>query len=222
MNRFLLYGFIVLSLVFMISCGDKATQADNENSLNDEKAVSDENSTKDYDKAEEATNDSENSDVDMQIENDSEYSDADSNSGSGYHMVNAEYSEIANMGKLTIENKRYEIFRDKTTFEQFFAQIKTDEIDPPLVDFDKKMIIVIFNGKWSDQRPAYRLDGVKKLVFDNPEDVHSSVITVETTVLYYREECPVNQAIYYPTYLISVDKADIVNFVDHFEIVTDC
>lgn len=154
--------------------------------------------------------------------NDSEVSDADTNSVSGYHMVDAEYSEIANLGNLNTENKRYEIFRDKTTFEQFFAQINVEEMEPPTIDFDKKMVIILFNGQWNDQRPAYRLDGVKKFVFDNPEDVHSSVITVETTVLYYREECPVNQAIYYPTYLISVDRADIVNFVDHFEIMTDC
>ncbi|HOB71610.1 MAG TPA: hypothetical protein PLD55_06325 [bacterium] len=199
----------VLLLLMMVSCGDKATQTDNEDSLIDENAVSDEISTKDYDKAEEAVNDS-------------EYSDSDANSGSGYHMVATEYSEIAELGNLTTDNKRYEIFRDKTTFEQFFTQINVDEMEPPSVDFDNKMVIVLFNGKWNDLRPAYRLDGVKKFVFDNPEDVHSSVITVETTVLYYREDCPVDSMIYYPTYLISVDKADIVNFVDHFEIVTDC
>lgn len=211
------YIIILFFMVAVISCGDNATQTDNENSLNDENVVPDENLIKDYDKAEDVAND-----VDVQIENDSEYSDADTNSGSGYHLVDAEYSEIADLGDLAIENKRYEIFRDEASFEQFFAQINVDEIEPPSVDFDNKMVIVLFNGKWNDLRPAYRLDGVKKLVFDNPEDVHSSAITVETTVLYYREECPVDQAIYYPTYLISVDKADIVNFVDHFEIVTDC
>ena len=201
-------GFLLL--LMMVSCGDKSTQTDNENSLNDENAILDESSTIDYDKAEEDVN------------NDSEYPDADAKSGSDYHMETTEYSEIAELGNLTIENKRYEIFRDKASFEQFFAQINVDETEPPTVDFDKKMVIVLFNGQWNDMRPAYRLDGVKKLVFDNPEDVHSSVITIETTVLYYREECPVNSMIYYPTYLISVDKADIVNFVDHFEIIADC
>ncbi len=140
-----------------------------------------------------------------------------------YQLVDVEYTEVYNeAGNLSIEQKRYEIFRDKTSFEQFFVQLKGSDTEVPTVDFEKNMIIVLFNGKWNDMRPIHHLNGLKKLVFDNPEDIHRTVLMVETTIFYYREECPVDQMIYYPTHIISVEKADFVNFVDHFEIKTDC
>ena len=142
--------------------------------------------------------------------------------GPGYQLIEAAYTKLDDPGGEVIVHKRYEIFRDQDSLQQFLTQRKGGAVTFPVVDFDKKMVVVLFNGKWNDLRPIYRLDGVKKLVFNKPDDVHSAVLEIQTTVLYYKEGCAVDGVIYFPTHIIEVEKAEFVNFIDRFEIVTDC
>lgn len=144
--------------------------------------------------------------------------DADT-AGPGYQLIDVEYVKLSGSSNLALKWKRYEIFRDHEALENFLTQIESQEIELPEIDFEKKMVIAVFNGEWPDMAPIYDVTGIKKMVFDDPKDIYSSVLVVETMTRYRSDHsCGVNLAFYYPLYLIIVEKAGFVNFVDRFEI----
>ncbi|HSA32656.1 MAG TPA: hypothetical protein P5077_02910 [bacterium] len=135
-----------------------------------------------------------------------------------YTLVDVAYTDLSlDWGSVNIDRKRYEIFRDKTAFEAFLAQLE-ESAEVPTVDFDKDMIIALYNGTWSEQRPLYTIDSIKKMVPDDIKDIHYTVLFVETTTLYRSDKLPANQAFYHPIHIIKVEKAEFVNFNDRFVI----
>ena len=137
--------------------------------------------------------------------------------GPGYTLTDVVYTDLLEHtpGSLPFDYKRYEVFRDETAFGLFFTSLDLG-IDAPVVDFESDMVIALFNGMWSTMRPIYQLDAIKKLVPDDPEDIHYKVLFVETTTHYYSDKLPADQMFYYPLQLIRVEKADLVNFNDRF------
>lgn len=137
-----------------------------------------------------------------------------------YTLTDVAYTNLLDgMGGAEFEQKRYEIFREKEAFEAFFAQLEVSA-EVPTVDFDKDMVIVLRNGTWPDLRPIYEIDSIKKLVPNDSEDIHYKVLFIETTVHYYSDKLPTDSAIYHPIHIISVEKAEFVNFNDRFVIET--
>ncbi len=139
----------------------------------------------------------------------------------GYTMVDVLFTDLLEHtpGSLPFDEKRYEVFRDETAFGLFFTSLGLS-VEEPVVDFDKDMVISLYNGMWTSLRPIYQFDGIKKLVPDDPEDIHHKVLFVETTTHYYSDKLGTNQVLYYPLLLIKVEKADFVNFNDRFVIET--
>ncbi len=138
----------------------------------------------------------------------------------GYTLTDVVYTDLLEQSTAdpsNIEQKRYEIFRDQAVFALFFTSLDLG-IDAPVVDFESDMVIVLYNGTASTLRPIYEVDGIKKLVPDDPEDIHRTVLFVYTTTHYYSDKLPADQMFYYPLRLIKVEKADFVNFNDRFVI----
>ncbi|HSA32658.1 MAG TPA: hypothetical protein P5077_02920 [bacterium] len=136
-----------------------------------------------------------------------------------YTLVDVAFTDLleGTPGGLPFEEKRYEVFRDETAFGLFFTSLDLG-MDTPVVDFDKDMVIALYNGMWPSLRPIYQLDGIKKLVPDDPDDIHRNVLFVYTTTHYYSEHLDAGQLFYSPLQLIRVEKADLVNFNDRFVI----